>query len=79
MGQLDADLLFEPVNFVRSESHGGQHILGQGTVDEEIIAGRQRSGGDQGHERHKAFHQHGAIADKANVFFRAQHLGRGAG
>ena len=48
-------------------------------VDGEIVGRNQHAGGDEGHDGHESFDQHGAVADEQDVPFIADHLGRGAG
>ena len=48
-------------------------------IDGEVIGRHQHAGGDQGHDGHEAFHQHGAVAHEQDVPFIADHLGGGAG
>ena len=48
-------------------------------VDGEIIGRHQGTGGNEGHDGHKAFGEHRAIADEEDIALVADHLRRGAG
>ncbi len=48
-------------------------------VDGKVVGRDQDAGGNQGHDGHETFHQHGAVADEKDVPFVADHLGSGAG
>ena len=54
-----------------------RELVGRG-VDGEVVGGHEHAGGDQGHDRHEAFNEHGAVTDEQHVAFLADHLGRGA-
>jgi hypothetical protein len=47
-------------------------------VDGEVNAGIEHASRDQGHQRHEAFEQHRAVADRKSVAFARDQLGRGA-
>ena len=50
-----------------------------GGINGKVVGRDQHAGRNQGHDGHEAFHQHGAVADKEDVPFVADHLRSGAG
>ena len=75
--QAFLNFLLQAGQFLNLHAKGIEGLLRR--VDGKVVCGNEHAGGNQRHNGHETFEQHGTVAYKEHIVFPANHLGRGSG